>query len=350
MKNLLIITQKVDVEDDLLGFFVGWIEEFSNHFDQVFVISLAVGSFNFPKNVTVYSLGKEKGASKILQFFRLVRFLFGVMPKVQGVFAHMSPIFAIAAWPATFLFRKKLILWYLHRQVSRSLKLAQKFSKFIVTADRDSLNLKSSKIIETGHGIDFEKFGRERSWSDSHLRMLSVGRISPIKNFETLIRAVEILRNEGLNFSLDIVGRPIAGKDFSYYESLKKLVVDRGLDKSVNFIGFVPHTRIAPYFERTDFCVGPLPTGGIDKAMLEGMAAGCVVLTSNQAFEKYFGPYGDKLLFEFNNDQDLARKIKLIYAESSAEKREISEFLVQSVKKSHNLKNTINQIVNLYER
>ncbi|MEX2033097.1 MAG: hypothetical protein WD889_00860, partial [Candidatus Colwellbacteria bacterium] len=124
MKNLLIITQKVDESDDLLGFFVDWIREFSKNFGEVFVITLAKGSYELPPNVHVFSLGKEKGGSRISRIFGFYGLLFKTMPKVGGVFAHMSPVFAIASWPLAVIYRKRIVLWYLHRSVTVRLRVA----------------------------------------------------------------------------------------------------------------------------------------------------------------------------------------------------------------------------------
>ena len=58
--KLLILTQKVDKNDDVLGFMHGWIAEFAKHCEKVTVIALGVGEFDLPRNVTVLSLGKDK--------------------------------------------------------------------------------------------------------------------------------------------------------------------------------------------------------------------------------------------------------------------------------------------------
>ena len=63
--KLLILTQKVDKEDPVSGFFHGWILELSKRFEKVSVICLEKGNFNLPKNVEVFSLGKESGRSRI---------------------------------------------------------------------------------------------------------------------------------------------------------------------------------------------------------------------------------------------------------------------------------------------
>jgi len=71
--KLLIVTQKVDKNDDILGFFHGWIAEFAKHCEKITVIALGVGEYDLPRNVEVLSLGKEGGKSRlkyILNFYK----------------------------------------------------------------------------------------------------------------------------------------------------------------------------------------------------------------------------------------------------------------------------------------
>ncbi len=210
MKSILVITQKVDQEDDLLGFFVAWLREFARSFDRVFVIALAKGKYDLPSNVVINSLGKEKNAPKFIQAFRFYKLLFQLVPQADSIFAHMSPIFAIAAWPITFIYGRKIVLWYLHRSVTPRLQFAEKLCASIVTADKDSLQLKSRKVVEVGHGIEVEKFRGEHDWNRTNpLRIISVGRISPIKNYETLIQAAYLLREKNFKYPIPKCRRSI---------------------------------------------------------------------------------------------------------------------------------------------
>ena len=350
VRNLLIITQKVDQEDDLLGFFVDWIIEFSKHFEEVNVITLAKGNCDLPSNVHVHSLGKEKNSSRVFRFFKFYKLLFSLVLKSSGVFAHMSPIFVIASWPVAFIFRKKIIFWYLHRSVTLRLKIAEKLCYKIVTAARESLKFRSHKIVETGHGIGIDKFRTQRSWShDGKLRILSVGRISKIKNYETLIESARILKEKGLNFKIKIVGKPVMLKDDEYLENLKFKIQNSKLEEVVHLVGFIPYSKIVPYYKESDVVVGLTPGGGIDKAILEGMASGCITLTSNDVFKRYFDGYVKELIFDHNDADELAEKIKNIINSTPKQKEKVSGFLVSSVSEHHQLKNMIDKISTLYE-
>ena len=71
--KLLIITQKIDQNDDILGFFHRWVEEFAKNTEKVVVIAQFVGQYNLPENIEVFSMGKEMGFSKIRQLFNFNR-------------------------------------------------------------------------------------------------------------------------------------------------------------------------------------------------------------------------------------------------------------------------------------
>lgn len=349
MRNLLIIAQKVDQDDDLLGFFIDWIIEFSKNFEKVFVITLLAGNYNLPTNVEVYSLGKENHASKLRQLARFYKLLFQLVPRSNGIFAHMSPIFAVAAWPVSFIFGKKIILWYLHRSITLKLKLAEKLCFKIVTAAKESLNIKSKKIVEVGHGINIGLFKTERNWDNfgsGGLNMLSVGRISRIKNYETLIQAARILEEKSINFKLEIVGRPIMPSDFKYLEDIKGLISELGLENKIELVGFVPYNQIRDYYKKCDIFVNLTPIGGIDKVVLEAMASGALVLVSNEAFRKYIGSYD--LIFKYQDPTNLADRIVSLINTSSREVKSISDFLTKSVSEHHDLNRTIEKICKLY--
>ena len=303
MRNLLIITQKVDENDDLLGFFVDWIEEFKKHIPSVKVIAL-----NSPKK------------SWIRLFLRMLWYV----PQSDAVFAHMSPIFVVIAGPWAWLWRKPVYLWYLHRSNTWRLRLAEKFVKKIFTASRASLTIMSKKIVEIGHGINANRFKTEnRKWGN---RILAVGRISPIKNYETLLQT---------GLPVTIVGRPVMPDDFAYFEKLKQY-------KNATFAGFVPYIDMPKYYADADIVVNCSPTGGIDKTALEAMAAGCLVLVANRAFKPYL--FDDRLLFEYGNSEDLAKKIKELMMLPINEKRQLSVKLVESIRQFHSLDRTIQRI------
>ena len=345
--RLLIITQKVDETDDLLGFFVSWIREFATHQDQVTVITLGKGSYSLPSNVRILSLGKEVGTSKIKQALRLFQFLWREVRVHDAVFAHMSPIFAIAAAPFTKLWHKKLILWYLHRSRTIRLRLAEKLVDTIVTADKQSLTLQSHKIVEVGHGIDVERFSFPERLPPvgRPIRILSVGRLSPIKGFETLIRAAQLIRGRDISYEIRIVGAPVMRGDTQYAQNLNSLARELKVDDMVHMVGFVPYTEMPAQYRWADIIVGCTPSGGIDKVILEGMASGCAMVTSNAVMKKYLTQeHASEYIFRHGDFKNLARTLEQLVLQDFSR---IGEEMRRIVVHDHNLSTAVHRILPL---
>ena len=345
--KLLVITQKVDINDDNLGFFHRWLEKLAGRVDKLFIVCLSLGEHQLPQNTTVYSLGKERGYSKIRQLFRLENFLFKNLPEVDGIFVHMSPIYAIASCPLAKIFRKKMILWFLHRNVSWKLKLAEKCVAKILTASEETCRLKNRKKIElVGHGIDTELFRPgDNVRAESGFNVLFVGRISPIKNLDVLIKGINILVNQKniKDVRVKIIGSPLEDREKEYFEKLKRLLIENKLTDYVEFLGGKPHRETVEFYQKSDLLLNLSPTGGIDKAVLEAMACGIPVLVSNQAFRKFFpANWQDLLMFKEKDAEDLAEKI--INLRGSKEDINLREV----VTKYHNLDNLIEKIISKF--
>ena len=309
MKNLLIITQKVDENDQLLGFFINWIACFARKFDKVTVLCLEKGKFNLPPNVKVLSLGKDYGAGKLKQLSNFYFLIFNLHKDYDAVFVHMNPIWAVAGGLFWRLTSKKIFLWYTSGGVTAKLKLAEKFADIIFTASKESFRLSSKKVIVTGHGIDTDLFKPDPNakTNDGILKILSVGRISPVKNYRTLIEAVQILANQKINFFVTIIGEPALKQDRQYEEGIKKKIKDLGLEKKFEFKGKIGHGYLTSYYQASNLFVHLSKTGSLDKSLLEAMACGITVLSCNESSGAFLPK---EYTFNEANSEELAERIK----------------------------------------
>lgn len=338
--KLIVITQKVDINDDNLGFFHHWLERIVSRLEKAYIICLAEGEHHLPSNTEVYSLGKEKGYAKLRQFIRLEKFLFKHLKEVDGVFIHMCPIYAVASFPLAKLFRKKLVMFYAHGSVSFYLRLAEKLVNDIVTSSLAGCRIKSKKIEVIGQGIDTELFKPKDDLSveQKNFRILSAGRISLVKDQETLVKAIDILvKQRNLkDIKLKIVGEPVSGDEEKYFIKLKKLIKDYDLEEHIEFLGGVAYLQMSKYYQEADIFVNTSYTGSLDKVVLEAMACGCLVLNCNEAYHEILP---DKYLFKRKDSEDLAQKMaNLINTGKDKSLREI-------VVKHHNLDNLAERIV-----
>ena len=307
--RLLIITQKVDQNDDVLGFFHEWIKRFAERCERVEVICLYEGVHNLPENVRVHSLGKEIGVGRLGRILGLYKYLWELRAAYDSVFVHMNPEYvALAGWWWR-LTGKRIVLWYTHREVDLKLRIAAFFTNVIATAAPESMRLSSRKTKVVGHGVDVARFSSSpvHPISDAP-KLVSVGRITPIKDVQTMIDAVLMMRAAGTPATLTLIGAPATSADKAYELAMHERAAHD--PSAVIFYGSVPNTRLQELLPQFDISLNACPTGGIDKAVLESMAAGLPVVAANEAFKPYFGDHAEQLLFEHGNAQDLANKIE----------------------------------------
>ncbi|MDP3784938.1 MAG: glycosyltransferase family 4 protein [bacterium] len=341
--KLLVVTQKVDLADQNLGFFHRWLEKLARGAD-LFVIANYVGNYNLPQNVKVYSLGKERGTGRFLRFFRYHRLLLKLLPHSDGIFFHMCPEYVLAASPLNLIFMKKSILWYTHREVSWKLRLAAKLVDKIFTASKGSFRLPSKKVVITGQGIDLEHFKLQApSAAGDTLKLLSVSRISLSKDLMFLVEALALLQDQniGKKVRLDIVGAPITKSDFIYETKLKELINRKGLSERIAFLGPKLYSEMSAVYAEHDLLLHSSETGSIDKVVIEAMATGLPVITSSEAF---YDILPEKYLLKNKRPEELAQKI---IANRDAPR---DPSLRELVAKNHNLQNLITLILNAFQK
>lgn len=357
MVKLLFITQKVDKDDDVLGVYHRWIEELAKRVEKMSVICLYRGRVELLENVKVYSLGKESGESRLKYLFNFYKYIWRLRQDYDVVFVHMNPEYVILGGLCWKLWGKKIILWYAHYLANLKLRLAARLADQILTSTRLAYPLATKKLKVLQQGIDTEKFkkleisppaGGEKL---DNFRVLFLGRIAPVKDLETLVRALAILSQAYPGkFSLTIVGNPTPGKsdELEYYEKIKKTVADLGLSTEVEFRPAVPNYQAPIVYNEHDLFVNLTVTGSFDKTTLEAMACELPVAVANKAFKEIFPHDLDrKLMFNPGDPTDLAEKIKDIMIAGETERRAIGQRMRELIIAKHNLQQLIEKIVKL---
>ncbi len=313
--KLLIVTQAVDLDNPILAFFHSWIKEFAKNCEKVTVICLEKGRYELPSNVNVISLGKEKTKrlAKLGYVRNFYKLIFKERKNYDAVFVHMNPIYVVLGGILWITWGKPVGTWYTHRQVDLKLRVATMLSKVIFTASKESFGINSKKVNVIGHGIDVERFsgiGRKKELGSQPIRLISVGRITPIKNCDILIEAARILKKEwNKTFEILLIGAPVTPEDFAYEHKIKNLIDAYELGDAVKLTGNIPSEELPLHYSMSDASVNLVPTGGVDKVVLESMAAGVPVFSSNITFQEYFGDFSNELIFRERDASDLAHKI-----------------------------------------
>lgn len=332
--KLLIVTQKVNKDDPILGFFHRWIIEFAKHCESVVVICLEKGVYDLPANVKVLSLGKEDGVSRSRYLRRFYSYIWKERMGYDAVFVHMNPIYVILGGFLWKIFGKKVSLWYTHKNVDWKLRVAEKLVHKIFTASKESFRLVSKKVQVMGHGIDVDVFAPSPDKNRQNNQIVSVGRISSTKNQLAIIKGFETLKSLGYSGNLNIVGGPITADDIKYDEDLKEYVRSSNLQDFVNFKGPVSPDDVVDMYKQADVFINLSSTGSMDKAVLEAMACNLKVITSNDAFKNILPPEN----LTDSMPQDIANKINIL------SKRPVDSHWREYVISNHSLNSLISHL------
>lgn len=313
MDKLLIFVNKFDKNDDLLGFFVGWANELAKCLPEVIVVTQYTGDYDRLANLKVVSIEKEQNTNPIRRVFKFWELLWNLRHDYDGVLVIMAPAWAVVASLATKVLGKKLYLWYAVWRGNWKLHLAEKLTDKIFCSVPESFPFKSKKLMPIGQGIDADYFLPEPLVRQPG-KILFLGRISPIKKIEHLLRSISQIKSHDTmiyhNLWVDIVGGPANKKDQNYVLQLRKLAGDLGIAEKINWLGRVPHSGTRRYYQEADIFINLTPTGSFDKTTLEAMACGDLVLASNQALAKFFTSRPQELfIFKQDNPSDLAQKL-----------------------------------------
>jgi glycosyltransferase involved in cell wall biosynthesis len=286
--NLLMFNLAVDNEHVTLAFGIKWIENLASRFDHVDVVTMRKGNYKLPSNVRVWSVGTENGYSKLFRFINFYLIVFRIIKirKIDRVFTHMIPIFAVMFWPIAKLNRLKNVMWYAHGTAGKTLKLAHLLVDKIVTSTPEGCRINSNKIVVIGQGVDDSVFNFSSREPNKEFRLITVGRVSKSKNIELLINAFLTWKcDKDPRYTLTIVGAATSPEEAKYEILIKNKYLNNANANRIKFLGRMDSADIYALLKESDLFINLSETGSLDKAIIESMFSGCPVVSSNEAFK-----------------------------------------------------------------
>lgn len=314
--RLLLFNLKTDANDDVLGFTTDWVNALAARFERVSVVTVSAGRLAVAANVDVHSVGKERGYSRPRRAVEFYRVLLGLLlrERFDACFAHMNHRFALLAWPLLALWHIPIVLWYAHSRIGAGARLAARLANRVVTSTAGGFPIETPKRRIIGQGIDTERFRPAGAGTAHGFKVLSLGRISPIKRIETLIDALSILAKEhpAVDFEAEIAGAPATREDERYLERLKRQAEVAGLAHRIAFTGRVAHRQAAAKFAAASCFVNLTDTDSLEKALLEAMSCATPVITCVGSFRQVMG---DRLADRWMTPREDPRAVAVRIAE-----------------------------------
>ncbi len=350
--RLLWFNLVTDVDDSVLGFTTSWIRAVAKTVERIYVITMRAGRIEVPENVEVYSVGKEKGYSEPRRAAKFYCHLWRVLRygQVDACFSHMIPIFSVLAAPVLKAKGIPIVTWYAHPSLTKTLKLAHELSDRVVASMATSYPYKHDKLVVVGQGIDTELFRPDGTAPDSPPLILCVGRLSPVKDHPTLLKAIALLKERFEKpFRVVILGSPASPRDNEYVRDLQQTVEDLGLQDLVHFRAAVPMHELPIWYRRCTVHVNLTPTGSGDKVAWEAMACGRPCVVANEGFRQTLGRYEAKLLFRFGAPEPLVERFLWALCLGEHDRDAIGAYLRQRVVNGHSLERLSGKLTDLFE-
>ena len=204
--KILIITQRINVNDPVLGFFHRWVAEFAKHFEKVTVICLEKGEYDLPSNVKVLSLGKEQRQSRKQYLARFYSYIWQERKNYDVVLSHMNQEYVLLAGFFWWLSGKRIYMWRNHHVGDELTNMAAFFCKKVFCTSRFSYTAKFKKTVLMPIGIDLNRFKPMTEQKRKPRSILFLARMSPVKKPDVLVEALVLLANRKVDFVANFYG------------------------------------------------------------------------------------------------------------------------------------------------
>ncbi|MEZ5208314.1 MAG: glycosyltransferase family 4 protein [Acidimicrobiales bacterium] len=217
---------------------------------------------------------------KVLRFERAVRSV--DLADIDLVWIAMGGgPYPLLLLPAKLRHRLPMVQWKADSVVTARTRLYARWcTDLLLTATPGSLPLDVGTVRAIGHGVDTARFAPPEVPAPRQRDLVVVGRIAPVKRIDAVLRAIAAVRDRtGTAPTLDIVGNADSAQQ-ELRRSLDAQVHDLDLTDAVRFVGPVPYAEL-PARLATYGAMVQLGEGALDKAVLEAMAVGLPIITSN---------------------------------------------------------------------
>jgi glycosyltransferase involved in cell wall biosynthesis len=196
----------------------------------------------------------------------------------------------------------------------------------VASVDERSFPLQSRKVHAIGHGIDLDEFACTPA-PDGELRALVLGRYSPAKGLETILRGAALA---GVHVEAH-------GSDETF-ESYKRSLAPLAADAELG--GPVTRAEVPDLLARSHVLINNMLAGAPDKVVYEAAASCLPVLASNPVFDDLLAA---DLRFDRDDPESLADRLRALDPRRRPELREV-------VRERHSVEHWADRLLATVER
>lgn len=218
-----------------------------------------------------------------------------LLPLFADSFRAGGPKERIKARLLAWLLNRPAIPWVANHNLAASVELSR-------------IGVRASKILpfEVPMQLRPDQWPAKRGPKDGPLRLIYVGSMVASKGVGDAIRAVTLLRGEGADVELSLVG----GES----EEFRSLVEDLGVDSAVHFLGRQSHDRVVPLMNEHDACLIPSRheyPEGLPLTIYEGLCSRSpLVVSDHPMFALRMRDHENCLVFQAGSPKSMAQAIR----------------------------------------
>lgn len=334
--RLVFVTQQVDPASPVLGATVAKLRALARRVDELVVLTDTAVPGVLPEGCVVRPFRSPTRVGRGLRFESALARELARSPRPTAVVAHMCPIYAVLAAPLARPLGVGVLLWFTHWRASRLLRAAERVSTAVITVDARTFPLRSGKVVPIGHGIDLADFPCvERSVGGRPLRLVALGRTSPAKGLDTIVRALVLAPAA----ELTVIGPSLTEEERAHRAALEALVAELGVGDRVRIEDAVPRERVPALLAEADALVNNMRAGATDKVVFEAAATCLPVLASNPALDRLLPP---ELRFPRDDAGVLAERITAL---ATADRAALGRRLREVVEREHGVDGWAERVV-----
>ena len=334
LRRAIFITQQLG-HHPMYAAAVAKANALANRVDELIVVADRVDPTCLATNARAHTFGAP---------FRLVRgarylssLVSELRPRPIVAIAHMVPLYGVVAGPILRPFGVPLVLWYTHWHDHRVLRASEPFCTAITSVDARSFPYESRKVHGTGHGIDLTEFPLVDGAPSppGTLRAVVAGRYAKRKGLPQILRALRIVRDRGLDVTLEMRGPTMTPDEERVRREIGRLAGELRFGDELTLGGMVAREDLPALFATADvvICNHISP----DKIIYEGAASGVPVLASHPAFDELFEGIEPSLMFEHDDSDSLADRLAALLATPPEQRRAIGRKLHERVADHHSV-------------
>ncbi|MBX7142928.1 MAG: glycosyltransferase [Oligoflexia bacterium] len=345
-KTLLFIAFDIDSNSQVLAWQQRVGTELAQYFAKTIIVAEKVGTHSLPESITVLAMPRVLLAGPLkrlkLRWLMLPWLAYKLRSqRIDVAFYHMCFEWAYRLLPLMRCKQATTAMWYAHGAVSWRLRIAERCVDRVFSSSKEGFRLKSKRLQVIGQAIDLRIFPLRPS-HPNNLRIAVVGRISERKGIHICLEALSILRKtHNIPACIEFVGAPVTAADKEYNSLINELVRSLALEDAVIFTPPQTLDNIHQVYWRSALHLNLSSTGSMDKVVLESLACGCPVLTSNDAYRAELKHYPDMVL-ERTDPPHVAERLRALLSLQRFAEPQTLRALVEG---KHDLSQNARQIV-----